>query len=53
MLVVTQSNIVSDFTVITDRVHSVNELDSGFLVFAFLVEDATLIDYDIRVFMVA
>jgi hypothetical protein len=50
---VTQSDIVCDFTVIADRVHSVYELDPGFLVFAFLVENATLVDYDIRVFMVA
>ena len=47
LLVVTESNVVSNFTVISDFVHSVNEFESGLLEFSFLVKNASFINDDI------
>lgn len=53
MLVVTQRNIVSNFTVITCCIHSIYKFESCFFVFALFVENASFVDNDIGVFVVA
>ena len=41
-LIIAKSNVISDVALVTSLVESVLELSSGFLVFLFLVEKASL-----------
>ena len=47
LFVMTESNIVCNFAIISDRIHGIYKLDSGFLEFSFFVKNTAFIDNDI------
>jgi len=53
LLVVTQSDIVSNLAIIADRIHGIHKLDSCFLMLPLFVKNATFVDYNVGIFMVA
>lgn len=52
LFVMTQGDVVSNLTVITNGIHGVLELESRFLELALLVQNAGVIHYDVRVLLV-
>jgi hypothetical protein len=53
LFIVAQRDVIGDLAIISDGIHGIDKLEASFLVFAFLVEDASLIDDNIRVFLVS
>lgn len=52
LLVVAKGDVVGDFAVIAYSVHGVLELKTGLFEFAFLIENAGLVDHDVWVLLI-
>lgn len=53
LLIVTKSNVVGDFAIIPNSIHSILELESRFLKLSFLVQNTCLVDDNIGILLVA
>ena len=52
LLVVTQGNIVCNFTIISDRIHRIHKFDSSFFKFSFFIKNTSFINYNIWIFLI-